>query len=264
MNKKHLFALTVVAGLGFFLWLKKKKAAPGGGRARVPHSGQAVYASSEGPSPDNIPGTAPGLAPLSHFAPLGAMSLDAPEHYLRPAGQANLNFPRRRLHGLGFLGASKANSVALCRAACAESGVSAKGMSACVKQCRQGSMPPSPFTPAQVTPCPSGSVWNGSECARVPPPSQCPAGFVLSMDGTCVISGNPQCPSGSRLDVSAGSPTYGQCVPTAILPAQPAQPAQCPAGFQLTAYGSCVPSTITTCAPGEFFNPINGLCSAGL
>ena len=219
MNKKHLFALTVVAGLGFFLWLKKKKAAPGGGRARVPHSGQAVYASSEGPSPDNIPGTAPGLAPLSHFAPLGAMSLDAPEHYLRPAGQANLNFPRRRLHGLGFLGASKVNSVALCRAACAESGVSAKGMSACVKQCRQGSMPPSPFTLAQVTPCPSGSVWNGSECARVPPPSQCPAGFVLSMDGTCVISGNPQCP----------------------------------AGFQLTAYGSCVPSTITTCASRESF-----------
>jgi hypothetical protein len=94
MNKKHLFALTAMAGFGLFFWLKSKKKPYS--RAVVPHRESAAYA--EGPSPDNIPGTAPGLAPLSHFAPLGTMSLDAPEHYLgkrRVAGQANLNFPRR-------------------------------------------------------------------------------------------------------------------------------------------------------------------------
>jgi hypothetical protein len=76
VNKKHLFAVAAVAGLGLFFWLRKKKSGSGRMPQRIINQSAPQYA-----GPVVVPGSESGNAPLSHFASLGAMNLDNVEDY---------------------------------------------------------------------------------------------------------------------------------------------------------------------------------------
>ena len=73
MNKDTKFlVLTAVVGLGLFFWLKKKSK----GKSFWPPNAKLPEPSYAQGASVTVPGTPPGQAPLSHFAPLGSMNVD--------------------------------------------------------------------------------------------------------------------------------------------------------------------------------------------
>lgn len=94
--------------------------------------------------------------------------------------------------------------------------------------------------------CPPGGTWNGSMCVSSTPPS-CPAGEIVSNDGTCVPG---SCPAGMVSANGVCEQQPPQCGAGQVMVNGTCQ-TQCPAG-QTLVNGTCTAQTSGNCVGGTF------------
>ena len=177
MKKDKAFLLiSAVAAVGLFFWLKKKTK----GKSVWPPNAKLPEPSYALDTSVSVPGVPQGLAPLSHFAPMGSLNLDSPEDYYLG------NFGAKNSTGITTI-VSHPGSVKDCRAACGH--LKQPQLHQCVVQCQKSSrLPaPTPVMPASgqcpswyPVRCQSGAcVTNSNECGPV---ITCPPGQVFSQN----------------------------------------------------------------------------------